>query len=149
MSQGGVGELDREQLDQLARHFDEAVTFSKHIKAKVEEVEPGSAVIYIDTEDIHFNGNGTLHGGVYTSLIDNATGLAVSSLVGLRTATIQMDAHFLESVSGGRITCQGEVVHRTRRTATAEGRVYDEEGNLVAMGAGVFRIFEKEGTPIV
>jgi len=149
MSQGGVGELDREQLDQLARHFDEAVTFSKHIKAKVEEVEPGNAVIYIDTEDIHFNGNGTLHGGVYTSLIDNATGLAVSSLVGLRTATIQMDAHFLESVSGGRITCRGEVVHRTRRTATAEGRVYDEEGNLVAMGAGVFRIFEKEGTPIV
>ncbi|MDP8952635.1 MAG: PaaI family thioesterase, partial [Actinomycetota bacterium] len=79
----------------------------------------------------------------------NATGLAVSSLVGLRTATIQMDAHFLEPVSGGRITCRAEVVHRTRRTATAEGRIYDEEGNLVAIGAGVFRIFEKEGNPIV
>src|SRR5215212_4205688 len=147
MSQGGVGELDREQLDQLARHFDEAVTFSRHIKAKVEEVESGSAVLYIDTEDIHFNGNGTLHGGVYTSLIDNAMGLSVSSLVGLRTATTQMNVHFLGAVREGRITCQGEVVHRTRRTATAEGRVYDEEGNLVAMGTGGFRIFESEGDP--
>ena len=42
MSQGGVGELDREQLDQLARHFDEAVTFSKHIKAKVEDLNTKS-----------------------------------------------------------------------------------------------------------
>jgi hypothetical protein len=29
------------------------------------------------------------------------------------------------------------------------GRVYDEEGNLVAMGIGAFRIFEKQGAPIV
>jgi uncharacterized protein (TIGR00369 family) len=149
MSQGGVGELNRDQLDQLARYFDEAITFSRHIKAKVEEVESGSAVLYIDTEDIHFNGNGTLHGGVYTSLIDNAMGLSVSSLVGLRTATTQMNVHFLGAVREGRITCQGEVVHRTRRTATAEGRVYDEEGNLVAMGTGGFRIFESEGDPVV
>jgi len=149
MSQGGAGELSQEQLEQLATYFDEEVTFSKHIKIKVKDVEPGRAALYVDVEDIHCNGNGSLHGGVYTSLIDNATGLAVSSLVGLRTATIQMDTHFLEPVSGGRITCRGEVVHRTRRTATAEGRVYDEEGNLVATGAGVFRIFEKEGDPIV
>jgi uncharacterized protein (TIGR00369 family) len=149
MSQGGTGELNQEQLERLASYFDEEVTFSKHIKIRVEDVQPGRATLYADVEDIHCNGNGSLHGGVYTSLIDNATGLSVSSLVGLRTATIQMDTHFLEPVSGGRITCRGEVVHRTRRTATAEGRVYDEEGNLVATGAGVFRIFEKEGDPIV
>jgi uncharacterized protein (TIGR00369 family) len=149
MSQGGAGELNQEQLERLASYFDEEVTFSKHIKIRVEDVQPGRATLYVDVEDIHCNGNGSLHGGVYTSLIDNATGLSVSSLVGLRTATIQMDTHFLEPVSGGRITCRGEVVHRTRRTATAEGRVYDEEGNLVATGAGVFRIFEKEGDPIV
>jgi uncharacterized protein (TIGR00369 family) len=149
MSQGGTGELNQEQLQRLASYFDEEVTFSKHIKIRVEDVQPGRATLYVDVEDIHCNGNGSLHGGVYTSLIDNATGLSVSSLVGLRTATIQMDTHFLEPVSGGRITCRGEVVHRTRRTATAEGRVYDEEGNLVATGAGVFRIFEKEGDPIV
>ena len=149
MSQGGTGELSQEQLERLASYFDEEVTFSKYLKIRVEDVQPGRATLYVDVEDIHCNGNGSLHGGVYTSLIDNATGLGVSSLVGLRTATIQMDTHFLEPVSGGRITCRGEVVHRTRRTATAEGRVYDEEGNLVATGAGVFRIFEKEGDPIV
>ncbi len=149
MSEGGVGALDREQLERLASYFDEEVKFSRHIKVKVEEVEPGRAVLYIDVEELHLNGSGTLHGGVYTSLIDNAMGLSVSSVVGLRTATTQMNVHFLGPVTEGRITCQSEVVHRTRRTATAEGRVFDDEGNLVAMGTGAFRIFEKKGDPVV
>ncbi|MEJ7815468.1 MAG: PaaI family thioesterase [Rubrobacter sp.] len=149
MTDGGVEALNRKQLDRLASYFDEEVTFSKHIKVKVQEVERGRAVLYIDAEGIHFNGNGTMHGGVYTSLIDNAMGLSVSSLVGLRTATTQMNVHFLGAVREGRITCRSEVIHKTRRTATAEAHVYDGEGNLVAMGTGAFRIFEKQGNPIV
>lgn len=141
--------LDREQLDALARYFDEQVTFSRHIGARVEEVEPGSAVLRIDVEDVHLNGSGTLHGGVYSSLIDNAMGIAVIALVGVRTATIQMNVHFLGAVGGGHITCRSRVVHRTRRTATAEARVYDAEENLVAMGTGAFRVFEKKGSAIV
>jgi uncharacterized protein (TIGR00369 family) len=144
-----VGTLSNEQLTRLAQYFDERVTFSRHIGSKVEEVEPGKAVCHIDVEDIHLNGNGTLHGGVYAALIDNAMGLSVAALVGLRTATIGLDVHFLGAVNGGRITCSSEVVHRTRRIATVEAKVRDAEGTLVAMGTGTFRIFEKRGDPIV
>jgi uncharacterized protein (TIGR00369 family) len=143
------GALNGEQLDRLARYFNEEVTFSRHIGAKVSEVEAGRADVYIDVEEVHLNGTGTLHGGVYASLIDNAMGLSVLALVGVRSATIQMDVHFLGSVSEGRIICRSEVVHRTRRTATAEAKVQDETGNLVAMGTGTFRVFEKKGNAIV
>jgi uncharacterized protein (TIGR00369 family) len=141
--------LSEEQLDHLARYFNEEVTFSRHIGAKVEEVEPGRSVLHIDVEDIHLNGTGTMHGGVYASLIDNAMGLSVLALVGVRTATIQMNVHFLGAVNSGRITCESEVLHRTRRTATAEAKVYDSEGNLVALGTGAFRVFESKGSAIV
>jgi uncharacterized protein (TIGR00369 family) len=141
--------LSKEQLEHLTQYFNEEVTFSRHIGAKVEEVEPGRSVISIDVEDIHLNGAGTLHGGVYSSLIDNAMGLSVLALVGVRTATIQMNVHFLGAVSGGRITCKSKVLHRTRRTATAEAKVYDAEDNLVALGTGAFRVFEKPGNAIV
>ncbi len=120
-----VGSLNKEQLTRLAQYFDEKVTFSRHIGSKVEEVEPGKAVCHIDVENIHLNGNGTLHGGVYASLLDNAMGLSVAALVGLRTATIGLDVHFLGAVREGRITCSAEVVHRTRRIATVEARVRD------------------------
>jgi len=149
MSKGGVEELNREQLDLLVQHFNETVEFARHIGLNVEEVEPGRAVLCLDAEEMHLNGSGSLHGGVYASLLDTAMGLSASSLVGLRVATTQMNVHFLGAVCGGRITCRSEIVHRTRQTATAEGRVYDEEGNLVAMGSGAFRIFEKKGDPIV
>ncbi len=141
--------LSEEQLDHLARYFNEEVTFSRHIGAKVEEVEPGRSVIRIDVEEHHLNGAGTLHGGVYASLIDNAMGLSVLALVGVRTATIEMNVHFLGAVSEGRITCAAEVLHRTRRTATAEAKVRDSQGNLVAMGTGAFRVFERKGNAIV
>jgi uncharacterized protein (TIGR00369 family) len=143
------GTLNEEQLDHLARYFNEEVTFSKHIWAKVKEVEPGRSVINIDVQDIHLNGAGTLHGGVYASLIDNAMGLSVLALVGVRTATIEINVHFRGAVSAGRITCESEVLHRTRRTATAEARVRDGEGNLVALGTGTFRVFESKGNAIV
>ncbi len=148
MEDGG-GPLSKEQMDLLVRYFDEEVTFSKHIGARVEEMEPGRATLYVDTEDFHLNGSGTLHGGVYASLLDNAMGLALISRVGVRTATVGMNVHFLGAVGGGRINCHAEVVHRTRRLATVEGKVHDEEGNLVAMGTGTFRIFEKRGNAIV
>jgi uncharacterized protein (TIGR00369 family) len=141
--------LSEEQLGHLARYFNEEVTFSRHIGARVEEVEPGRSTVYIDVEDVHLNGAGTLHGGVYASLIDNAMGLSILALVGVRTATIQMNVHFLGAVNGGRITCKSEVLHRTRRTATAEAKVYDAEGNLVALGTGAFRVFESRGNAIV
>lgn len=144
-----IGTLDNEQLTKLARYFDEKVTFSRHIKSRVEEVEKGRAVCHIDVEDIHLNGNGTLHGGVYASLIDNAMGLSVAALVGFRTATIALNVSFLGAVREGRIVCESQVVHRTRRIATVEAKVHDGEGNLVAMGTGTFRIFEKRGDPIV
>ena len=127
--------LSKEQLEHLTQYFNEEVTFSRHIGAKVEEV--------------HLNGVGTLHGGVYASLIDNAMGLSVLALVGVRTATIQMNVHFLGAVSGGRITCESEVLPRTRRTATAEAKVYDAKDHLVALGTGAFRVFEKPGNAIV
>jgi uncharacterized protein (TIGR00369 family) len=148
VSDDAIG-LSEEQLDHLAQFFNEEVTFSKHIGAEVKEVDPGRSVISIDVQDIHLNGAGTLHGGVYASLIDNAMGLSVLALVGVRTATIEMNVHFLGAVSAGRITCESEVLHRSRRTATAEAKVRDTEGNLVALGTGTFRVFESKGNAIV
>lgn len=141
--------LTDEQIKALTRHFDEDITFSRHMRAKVGEVEPGKATLYIDVEDFHLNGAGSLHGGVYASLIDNTMGLALISQVGVRTATIDLNVHFLGSVREGRITCRSEIVHQTRRLATLEAKVFDDEETLVALGTGTFRIFERQGNPLV
>ena len=114
----------------------------------MEEIEPGSAACHIDVENVHLNGTGALHGGV-ASLIDNTMRLSAAARVGLRTATIGLDVHFLGPVKEGKITCAAEVVHRTRRSATVEASVSDGEGKFMASCTGTFRIFEQQGDPIV
>jgi acyl-coenzyme A thioesterase PaaI-like protein len=73
----------------------------------------------------------------------------VLALVGVTTATIQMNVHFLEGGRWWGITCETEIVNRTRRTATTEANVRAAESNLVAIGTGAFRVFEKKGNAIV
>lgn len=140
---------DQREISSLIDYFTTAISFSRYVKTQIASVEPGQADLYIDVEDVHLNGNGTLHGGVYATLLDNAMGIAVAALVRVRVATTQMNVHFLGPVAAGRITCHGEVLHRTRRTATAEGKVFDASGNLVALATAGFRIFEQQGNPIV
>lgn len=125
------------------------VTFERHLGVQVAEVRPGRATLFIEVAPFHLNGNGTLHGGVYAALIDNAMGFAVAALAQVRIATTQMNVHFLAPISAGRITCTAAVLHRTRRTATAEAQVRDADGNLLALGTAAFRIFEQQGDPIV
>lgn len=149
MSDTGAGDDGGAEIARLRQNFIAERTFEHHLRFQVAEVRPGRATLYIDVEAFHLNGNGTLHGGVYASLIDNAMGLATAALAQVRIATTQMNVHFLAAVKAGRITCTGEIVHRTRRTATAEAKVRDADGNLVAMGTGAFRIFEQQGHPIV
>jgi len=136
-------------LDRLRRYFDENVTFSRHVGARVEGVESGRAVVYLDVGEEHLNGGDTVHGGVHALLLDNAMGIAAISSAGRRVATAQMNIHFLGPVREGRVRCKGEVLHTTRRTVTTEGRAYDAEGNLVALATGAFRIFESRGDPAV
>ena len=136
-------------VEKLAEGFKTRTAFAQHIRSQLEELAPGRAVLSIDVQEIHLNANGTVHGGVYAALIDTAMGMAVGALVSVRIATTQMNVHFLGPVSSGRVVCQGEVVHRTRRTATTEARVYDTAGELVAVGTGAFRIFEQRGDLII
>jgi uncharacterized protein (TIGR00369 family) len=143
---GGDAKLD---LAWMEGRLDRSTTFEGHVRTQIAEVRPGHASLFIEIEPFHLNGNGTLHGGVYATLIDNAMGFAVAALARVRIATTQMNVHFLGPISSGRITCTADVVHRTRRTATAEAKVRDADGNLLAMGTGAFRIFEQQGHPIV
>ncbi len=143
----GTGE--RERLERLARYFEGKVAFAGLVGLRVGEMEPGRAVLYVDVGAGHLNGNGTLHGGVHATLVDSAMSLALLALVDRRIATTQMNVHFVGPAGGGRVTCRGEVLQRTRRTATAEGRVFDEGGGLIAHGTGAFRVFEERGDPLV
>jgi uncharacterized protein (TIGR00369 family) len=83
-----------------------------------------------------YNPMNGVHGGVACTLLDSAMGSAVMTTLDEKTgySTADIIVHLTRpiSVKTGPIVAEGRVVHRGSRVATAEGRLTDQEGRLLA-----------------
>ena len=102
----------------------------------IVEVEPGRAVFALEPGEYQFNPIGSVHGGVLTTLLDSAMGCAVHTMLpaGSGYTTLELKANFLRRVTTEtrRLRSEGAVIHLGRTVATAEARIVDGEGRLVA-----------------
>ena len=100
------------------------------------EASEGRAVFACETGEHLFNPIGSVHGGVAATLLDSATGCAVHTTLpaGVGYATTDLHVTFVRPIGRetGRIVCTGEVLHRGRRMASAEARLVDGDGRLLA-----------------
>ena len=102
------------------------------------EAEAGRAVFELTPGDEHYNPIGSVHGGIALTLLDSAMGCAVHTLLeaGVGYATLEVKANFTRPITTetGLVRCEGTVLHAGSRVATAEGRVVDAAGKLLAHG---------------
>lgn len=98
--------------------------------------EEGRAVFRLTPKEFHYNPLGSVHGGVFATLLDSACGCAVHSRLpaGVFYTSLDLSVKFLRPVSidTGEITAEGTVVHLGRRMALAEGRILDADGKVYA-----------------
>ncbi|NBD27527.1 PaaI family thioesterase [Paenibacillus glycinis] len=115
-------------------------TFWGYLGCELVSADPGRAAISLRLRPEHLNMAGIVHGGVLASLLDNAMGLvAILACPEERTVTTGLNVHYLQSSSEGVLTCEAELIHRSRRTLTLEGRIADNNGELLVWGSGTFR----------
>lgn len=85
------------------------------------------------------NPGGVIHGGYVTAVLSSAMSCAVHTTLdeGERYTTTNIIVHLTRALKPGHgsIVATGAVVHRSRRGATAEGRLLDQEGRLIAHGS--------------
>ncbi len=102
------------------------------------EAEPGKAVFEMEPGPQHYNPIGSVHGGVALTLLDSAMGCAIHTLLeqGVRYTTLEVKTNFVRAITAetGPIRCEGTVIHKGARVATAEGRIVDGFGKLLAHG---------------
>lgn len=115
----------------------------------VLEVESGRVVFGLEPAEFHFNPIGSVHGGVFATLLDSAAGCAVHSALPTGTAYTSLDlsVKFLRGLGAdsGPVRCEGLVVHMGGRTALAEARLYDGAGRLCAHATSSCMIFRPTG----
>ena len=119
----------------------------------MENVEPfdctaeaGLVVIHSVPGLRHYNPIGSVHGGYAATLLDSAMGLAVHSMLpaGTGYTTLEFKLSFIRGMTRdtGTVRTEGKTLHVGRRTATAEARITDAKGRLLAHATTTCLVFE-------
>jgi uncharacterized protein (TIGR00369 family) len=103
------------------------------------EAEEGRAVFRSDPGEYLYNPIGVVHGGFAMTLLDSALGSAVQTTLsrGEWFLTLETKVNFVRPITEdtGPVSCEGTVISRGRRVATAEGRLIAENtGKVLAHG---------------
>jgi uncharacterized protein (TIGR00369 family) len=121
-------------------------TIAQTLGYDVTEAESGRVVVTATPGEAHLNPAGTVHGGLAATLLDSAMGLAIWSTLenGLGQTTLEFKISLVRPITPamGLIRAEGTVLNRGRRIGTAEGRISDERGRLLAHGTTTCLIFE-------
>lgn len=103
---------------------------------RLAEVAEGRAVFEGTWQEFLTNPAGTVHGGWYGTILDSAMGCAVHSTLpaGTGYTTLEYKVHITRGVGpdSGVLRAEGAVIHRGRRTATAEAKLVDAKGKVYA-----------------
>ena len=113
----------------------------------VTEVVNGRVVVTAEPNGALLNPAGTVHGGFTATLLDTCMGLAVQSTLekGIGQTTLEFKISLVRPImpETGLIRAEGVVLSRGRRVGTAEGRITDLNGRLLAHGTTTCLIFER------
>jgi len=105
------------------------------------------SVVTAEPTDSHLNPAGTVHGGLAATLLDSCMGLAILSTLekGIGQTTLEFKISLVRTITPetGLIKAEGVVLNRGRRIGTAEGRITDRDGRLLAHGTTTCLIFQR------
>ena len=113
--------------------------------------DPGNVVMYSVPGFRHYNPIGSVHGGYAAILLDSAMGLAVHSALppGSGYTTLEFKISFIRGMTEdtGVVRSEGRTLNVGRRAATAEARMTDSKGRLLAHATTTCLVFEIPGPP--
>jgi uncharacterized protein (TIGR00369 family) len=112
----------------------------------IESVGDGSVAFSMNAEEWMCNPAGVIHGGMTATLLDTVLTLAVMTKIpaGSSAQTIDMNIHYVRPVlpTGEKIVAEGKAVHVGSTIGTAEGRVHNAAGKLIAHGTATLAIID-------
>jgi len=108
------------------------------------EWSDGRAVLELELQPHHLNLGGVVHGGVLCTMLDVVCAQAGTYCpepgVIRKAITLSLTTTFTGQASHGRIRAVGTLRSRGTRIFNSSGEIFDQEGRLLAIGEGTFRL---------
>ena len=109
------------------------------------EVSPGFALFTMTPGFRHYNPIGVVHGGVAATLLDSCMSCSIQThfQAGTGYTTLEIKVNFVRAVTEetGPIRAEGRSLYVGRRAATAEGKIIDAKGTLLAHATTTCMVF--------
>lgn len=83
---------------------------------------------------------GSVHGGVLSTLIDNAGWFTAQQYYDFWINTIDLQVQFLLPTSGENLLAKGEIVKAGKKIAFTTMKLWNESNDLIAKGSGTFAL---------
>jgi uncharacterized protein (TIGR00369 family) len=117
----------------------------------IERVDPGAVTFVLNVGEHLYNPIGSVHGGIFATLLDSAMGCAVHSILptGRAYTTLELKVNLVRAltVDTPKVTAEGEVLSSGRRVATASGRLVGPDGTLFAHATTTCLVFDSAVAP--
>jgi uncharacterized protein (TIGR00369 family) len=122
-------------------------TMAETLGYDIVEVAKGRVVATALPHEGYRNPAGTVHGGLAATLLDSCMCLAIQSTLerGIAQTTVEFKISLVRPITPetGLIIAEGVVLNCGRRIGTAEGRITDSSGRLLAHGTTTCLIFAR------
>ncbi|HEY1721211.1 MAG TPA: PaaI family thioesterase [Magnetospirillaceae bacterium] len=109
------------------------------------EVDEGVAVFAGTPGFQHYNPAGAVHGGYAAALLDSCMTCSIQTTLpaGTGVTTLEYKINLVRAMTKdtGPVRAEGKMIHPGKRTATAEGRIIDSQGRLLAHGTTTCFVF--------
>lgn len=86
-----------------------------------------------------------VHGGITATLLDSAMGSVVHYVLPKEKAavTTEMKINYVAPGIGKELRCVAQIIHKGTKICVTEGRVYRDDGKLIAHATGSFFIIDR------
>jgi uncharacterized protein (TIGR00369 family) len=114
--------------------------------------EPGQVTFGLDIGEHLYNPIGSVHGGVFCTLLDSAMGCAVHATLdrGQAYTTLELKVNLVKAltVNTSSVVGSGQVMSAGHRVVTASGQITGPDGTLYAHATTTCLVFEpRPGKP--
>ena len=104
----------------------------------IVDVQPGRVTFSLEVGEHLYNPIGSVHGGVFCTLLDSAMGCAVHSTLdrGHAYTTLELKVNLVKALTldTPSVVATGQVISAGRRVLTASGQITGPDGTLYAHG---------------
>src|SRR5690349_15571726 len=113
----------------------------------IRSVERGRVAFGLDVDEHLYNPIGSVHGGIFCTLLDSAMGCAVHTTLprGQAYTTLELKVNLVKplTLATPSVIAEGQVVTSGRRVATASGRLIGPDGTLYAHATTTCLVFDR------